>query len=128
MTTGEPAATPPQDEARGPASRGLGGLVTTEVDRIALGTHHGRELHARVERRRARFSTDQRWLGRQWHLAVSLGRTRPVAIEVSDTGERYDLSVVTTDPWWQLARRVGAVALASTVVLVVAASARASRR
>ncbi|MGE3856238.1 MAG: hypothetical protein AB7G21_04675 [Dehalococcoidia bacterium] len=105
-----------------PAPRGLGGLVTTEVDRIPLGTHHGRELHARVERRRARFSA-----GRQWHLAVSLDRTRPVAIEVAAPGERYDLSIVTADPWWRLVRRVSALAIASAAVLVVAGRVRAAR-
>jgi hypothetical protein len=115
MTTHDAAPEPP-------APRGLGGLVTTEVDRIALGTHHGRTLHARVERRSARFSA-----GRQWHLAVGLGRTRPVAIEVSAPGERYDLPIETADPWWRLVRRMTALAVASTAVLVIAGRLRAAR-
>ncbi|MDA0301014.1 MAG: hypothetical protein O2822_00665 [Chloroflexi bacterium] len=106
-----------------PAPRGLGGLVTTEVDRLHLGTHHGRDLHARVERRSARFSA-----GRQWHLAVGLGRTRPVAIEVSGPGERYDLSIVTADPWWRLSRRIGLVLGATGVALVIAGRLRGSRQ
>ncbi|MEI7924722.1 MAG: hypothetical protein WCI61_00820 [Chloroflexota bacterium] len=110
-----------------PAPRGLGGLVTTEVDRIALGTHHGRELHARVERRIARLTTGNRWRGRQWHLAIGLGRTRPVAIEVNAAGERYDLPISTTDPWAQLARRVGALVVASALALVIAGRIRGSR-
>lgn len=105
-----------------PGPRGLGGLVTTEVDRLSLGSHHGRELYARVERRSARFSA-----GRQWHLAISLGRTRPVAIEVSTPGERYDLPIVTADPWWRLARRISALAIAATAVLVVAGRLRTAR-
>lgn len=102
--------------------RGLGGLVTTEVDRHSLGTHHGRELHARVERRSARFSA-----GRQWHLSIALGRTRPVAIEVSAPGERYDLRIVTVDPWWRLVRRAGALVVATTAVLVIAGRVRNRR-
>lgn len=109
-----PGATP---DPRPP--RGLGGLVTAEVDRHPLGTHHGRELHARVERRSARFSA-----GRQWHLSIALGRSRPVAIEVSAPGERYDLCIVTVDPWWRLARRTGALALAAAVTLVIARRVR----
>ena len=119
--------TPPDASPDPNAPRGLGGLVTTEVDRIALGTHHGRELHARVQRRRARFSTESRWLGRQWHLAIGLGRTRPVAIEVSGPGERYDLSITTGDPWWRPARRIGALVVASLVALVIAGRIRGSR-
>ncbi|MFA7248671.1 MAG: hypothetical protein WC273_03495 [Dehalococcoidia bacterium] len=95
--------------------RGLGGLLSTDVDRIPLGTHHGRELHARVERRVARFSA-----GRSWHVSVALGRTRPVAIEVAAPGERYDLSIATSDPWFRAARRAGALALVATGMLAVA--------
>ena len=118
----------PQDTPPEPAApRGLGGLVTTEIDRIALGTHHDRELHARVERRIARLTTGNRWQGRQWHLAIGLGRTRPVAIEVNAAGERYDLPIRTTDPWARLARRIGALVVASTVALVIAGRIRGSR-
>jgi hypothetical protein len=106
-----------------PAPRGLGGLVTTEVERLPLGTHHGRELHARVERRSAKFSA-----GRQWHLAVGLGRTRPVAIEVSAPGEQYDLPISTTDPWWRLAQRIGMVLGAAGTALLIARRIRGSKR
>ena len=95
--------------------RGVGGLLTTEVDRIPLGTHHGRELHARVQRRRLRFSA-----GRDWYLAIDLGRSRPVAIEVSGLDERYDLDIATTDPWMRLARRLGALVISVVAVLVIA--------
>ncbi len=100
-------------------ARGFGGLVTTEVDRVPLGTHHGHDLHARVERRSARLSS-----GDRWHLSIGLGRTRPVAIEVNAPQGQYDLSIRTTDPWMQLARRISAVALASAVVLLIAARVR----
>lgn len=95
---------------------GLGGIVSTEVERVPLGTHHGRDLHARVQRRALRLSA-----GGRWHLALTLGRVRPVAIEVAASGEGYDLPVVTADPWWRLARRLGAV-------ILVAATAVAARR
>lgn len=91
------------------ASHGLGGLVTTEVERITLGMHHGRALHARVERRSARFSA-----GRRWHLALTIGRTRPVAIEVSAPGEQYDLPIVTTDPWVRATTTLAAVSVPRT--------------
>ena len=110
----------------GESPRGWGGLVTTEVDRIALGTHHGRYLHARVERRTARLTA-----GRAWHVSLGLGRTRPVAIEVSGEvsgpGERYDLSITTTDPWMQAARRIAAVAVGAVAVLVIANRIRAQQ-
>ena len=101
-------------------ARGWGGLVTTEVDRVPLGSHHGHDLHARVERRSARLSA-----GRGWHVSLGLGRTRPVAIEVDAGGTRYDLSIHTTDPWMQLARRIAALAFASAVLLVIAGRVRA---
>ena len=104
------------------STSGFGGLVTTEVDRIALGTHAGRDLYARVERRSARLTA-----GRRWHLALGLGRTRPVAIEVSGPGERYDLSITTTDPWMQAARRIATVAVAAVAILVIANRVRAQQ-
>ncbi len=112
------------------SAHGLGALLTTEVDRIALGTHHGRALHARVERRSARFSA-----GRRWHVSLTIGRTRPIAIEVTEVsevtdagdggdmsapGQRYDFAIATTDPWLRAARRIGALALAAAAILVVA--------
>ena len=103
-------------------ARGFGGLVTTEVDRVPLGVHHGHDLHARVERRRVRLTA-----GHRWHLSIGLGRTRPVAIEVDAPAGRYDLSIRTTDPWTQLARRIGAVILASVAVLVIVGRARAHK-
>ena len=113
------------------SSRGFGGLVTTEVDRVSLGTHHGHDLHARVERRSVRLTA-----GRRWHLSIGLGRTRPVAIEVSPASEQheqheqqaqYDLPIRTTDPWTQLARRIGAVILASVALLAIAGRVRRHR-
>ena len=102
--------------------RGLGGLLTTEVDRIALGTHHGHDLHARVERRSLRLSA-----GRQWHLSMGLGRTRPVAIEVATPGEWCDLRVVAIDPWWRLVRRIGAVLTVAMIATFIAGRIRAQK-
>lgn len=103
-------------------ARGFGGLVTTEVDRVSLGTHHGHDLHARVERRSVRLTA-----GHRWHLSVGLGRTRPVAIEVNAPEAQYDLSVRTTDPWTQLARRIVAVGLVSLAILVIVGRVRARK-
>ena len=102
------------------ASRGFGALLHTDVDRVDLGTHHGHALRARVERRSARLTA-----GRGWHLSLGLGRTRPVAIEVTRDGRRYDLPVPRTrDPWLEAARRLLALSLATALLLALAARRR----
>ena len=105
-----------------PRARGLRGLlaiasiaVANEVDRVPLGTHHARELHARVQRRSVRFPA-----ARDWSLSLGLGRTRPLAIEVSAPGERYDLPVPARDPWLRAAGAIAALALAATATLAAA--------
>ncbi len=99
------------------APTGIGGLFTTEVERFPLGTHHGHELHARVQRRRLRFNFG-RAIG-PWRLALDVGRTRPLAIEVSAPGERYDLPIVTADPWARFAGRLGALVIAAALLQLI---------
>ena len=67
------------------SARSLGGLLTAEVERVPLGTHHGHLLHARVRRRRARLSA-----GHRWQLSIDLGRTQPEAIEVMAQAARLN--------------------------------------
>ena len=122
MTAPGDAPAPPGAASPGGA-RGWGGLVTTEVDRLPLGTHGGRDLHARVERRRARLSA-----GRGWQLSIALGRTRPLAIEVEAAGERYDLPIATADPWFRTARRLGVLAVSAAAILIVSRRRRRSNR
>lgn len=88
--------------------RGLGALLTTEVEHADLGTHRGRRLRGRVERRSLRLGLGG---AREWR--VELGRSRPSAVEVVEpatgsTGERrYEVAIpAPADPWPRAARRM----------------------
>ena len=116
--------------------RGFGALLLTEVDRVDLGTHHGQALSARVERRSARLTAGgpvHTWPlnllwgraggspRRRWQLSLGLGRTRPLALEVTADGRRYDLPVPRRrDPAWRLL----ALSLAAALLLAFAARRR----
>lgn len=101
--------------------RGAGALVLTEVEHVDLGTHGRYTLRARVERRSARFT-----LGRRWHVSFDLGRTRPVAVEVTSTGERYDLPIPARGgAWWRSARGIGVIWLAAEATVLVVRRMRA---
>ncbi len=130
MTQDTPAAPLPP--------RGAGALLHTEVERVPLGTHGGRRLTARVEHRTLRIA-----LGRRWHASLSLGRRRPVAVEVAPGddaldpystapggGRQYDEVAVPTPPapWPRYARRVAAVALGCWLLVTAAGRIRARGR
>ena len=107
-------------------ARGVGGLLTTEVELVDLGTHGGRHLHGRVERRVFRLG-----LGGERATTVTLGRVRPVAVEVEDGGNRYDVAVPRVpDPWLQALRRGLALWAGSFTLtaLVTRQRARQARR
>lgn len=84
-----------------PDRRGLGGLLTTEVDRVPLGEHHGRLLHGHVERRVLRLAS-----GGRVQLSLTLGRSRATAIEIED-GNGTELLPIprVPDPWLTMLRR-----------------------
>lgn len=95
----------PRDAAEASPTRGLGGLLRTEVERIDLGTHAGYALHARVERRIARLAASRNG----WYVSVGLGDARAVAIDAtsgpSSDLARYDLAVPRSrDAWLRTAR------------------------
>lgn len=124
MTTGsagdrERAAT---QSAAPPAAHGLGALLTTEFDRLPLGEHHGHHLHARVRRRTARFSA-----GRGRRLSIAIGQVRPIAIEVTGPGTRYDLAIDASDPWLRYAARTAALIAGAAVLLMIVGRARPRR-
>lgn len=108
------------------AASGLGALLLSTVDHVELGTHHGRRLRARVQRRGARLL-----LGRGGRFSFALGHTRPVAIEVIEVatdGRRYDLPVPRPrDPWLAAAQRVLALTLGAALLLAWAARRRATK-
>ncbi len=82
--------------------RGFGLLLTTETDHVELGSHHGRRLRGRSERRVLRVA-----LGQRAGLRLTLSRARPVAVEVVEDERRYELPIaVPADPWLRAARRL----------------------
>ncbi len=82
--------------------RGFGLLLTTETDHVELGSHHGRRLRGRSERRVLRVA-----LGQRTGLRLTLSLARPVAVEVIEDERRYELPIaVPADPWLRAARRL----------------------
>ena len=84
-----------------PERRGLGGLITTEVDRVPLGEHQGRVIHGHIERRVLRIAS-----GGRVQLSLTLGRSRATAVEIDD-GRRTKLLAIprVPDPWLTGLRR-----------------------
>ena len=84
------------------APRGLGGLLTTEVEYTDLGSYHGRQIRGRVERRQLRIA-----LGSTRALRLNLTRLRPVGIEVRRGSERWDVPIrAPREPWIRTAQRL----------------------
>ena len=100
---------------------GGGLLVSTELAYADLGTHHGRRLRGRAERRLLRLG-----LGDAAGLRLQIGRQRPVAVEVTErtqAGERrYEVAIPTPpDP------RLAAVSRALLCWLIATLVTRAWR-
>ena len=87
-----------------------------------LGTHHGRRLRGRVERRLVRLA-----LGDGSGLRLQLGRLRPVAVEVIDPDDRrYEIAIPTPpEPRLVAARRTLLCWLVAALVIDVARRLRA---
>jgi hypothetical protein len=87
------------------ARDGLGALLTTDVEYVALGTFGDRALRARVEHRRLRLRVGP-IAGRAVGGSLTLGRLRPVAVEVDAPGARYEVVIpAVEDPRVRAARR-----------------------
>jgi hypothetical protein len=107
---------------------GAGLLYSNEVAYADLGTHAGRRLRGRVERRVLRLA-----LGGAAGLRLQLGRLHPVAVEViepraapEDGDRRYEVAIPTPpDPRLAAARRVLACWMLAALVLGVARRLRA---
>ncbi len=104
---------------------GAGALLTSEVEYADLGTHGGRVLRGRVERRSLRLA-----LGQRDGVRIRAGRARAIAIEVQEAdGRRYELPVqAPVDPWLAMARRLLLLWLVSTLALALARRATRARR
>ena len=107
---------PPAGSAGGaPERRGLGGLLTTEVDRVPLGEHQGRLLHGHIERRVLRLAS-----GGRVQLSLTLGRFRATAVEIEDaTGTQMLAIPRVPDPWIATLRRT-ALLWAGSLLLTAA--------
>ncbi len=102
---------------------GAGALLTTEVEHVDLGEHHGTRIRARVERRLLRLG-----FGNHAGFRFSLGRTRPTLLHLSRGQRTATLSVpVPRDPWLQTAVRLLTLTLLS-LALRPLASARGPRK
>ena len=101
---------------------GAGLLYTTELHYADLGTHHGRRLRGRVERRLLRLA-----VGDASGLRLQLGHMRPVAVEVTDADDRrYEIAIPTPpEPRLVAARRTVLCWLVAALVIDVARRLRA---
>ncbi len=103
---------------------GLGALLTTEVEHVDLGQFGDRALRGRVEHRRLRVGA-----GRGTGFALTLGRVRPVAVEVTEAGRRYEVAIPRVpDPRTRAVRRTLALWGASLAVGWWLGRRRSSRR
>lgn len=100
---------------------GAGALLSTEVEYAELGTHGGRRLRGRVERRLLQVA-----VGRSGRFRMRLGRLRPVAVEVIEAGERrYEVPIeAPPDPWLAAGRRLLLTWLAAALVVDAARTLR----
>ena len=103
---------------------GAGALLSTEVAYAELGTHGthgGRRLRGRVERRLLQVA-----VGRGGGFRMRLGRLRPVAVEVIEAGERrYEVAIeAPPDPWLVAGRRLLLTWLAAALLVDAARTLR----
>jgi len=83
------------------ATSGLGALVITEVEHVELGRFRARELRPRVERRQIRLG-----VGGRFGVRLSLGRLRPVVVEVHEGARDDEVAIpAVADPWVTSVRR-----------------------
>lgn len=95
-----------------PAGDGLGGLLTAEIEHLELGQVGTRVLRARVQRRQLRLAA-----GRRVGMRITIGRLRPVAVEVTEPGRAYEVPIPSVaDPWLTAMRRLAALAVASLAI------------
>lgn len=96
---------------------GAGLLYSTEVRYADLGTHAGRRLRGRAERRLLQLA-----LGRAPALRLSLGRLRPIAVEVTEPDERrYEIAIPRPrDPRLAAAGRILTCWMLATLALGIA--------
>lgn len=88
---------------------GLGAILTTETEHVDLGRIGERSLRGRVEHRRVRFA-----LGRRRGFSLTMGRLRPVAVEVTEPGRVYEVAIpAVVDPRVRAVRRTLALWLLS---------------
>jgi hypothetical protein len=94
------------------AAAGFGGLLTTHVEHVDLGRVGLRALRARVQRRQLHLA-----VGDGAGVRITLGRMRPVAVEVTEPGRAYEVAVPSVpNPWLAAAQRTALLWLASLTI------------
>jgi hypothetical protein len=95
-----------------PAGEGLGGLLTSDVEHVELGQVGARVLRARVQRRQLRLGA-----GRGAGMRITIGRLRPVAVEVTAPDGTYEVPIPPVgDPWLAAIRRLALLGAASLAI------------
>ena len=90
----------------------VGALLTTDVEHVELGEHHGTHIRARVESRRLHLGFGQR-VG----FRFSLARTRPTALHLSRGGRDAIIPVpIPRDPWLHAAFHILALTTLSLIL------------
>ncbi len=73
---------------------GVGALITTHVEHVELGEHHGTRIRARVERRLIRIG-----FGDNAGFRITLGRARPTSLHLTRGQRTATLSIpIPRDP------------------------------
>ncbi len=97
-------------------SSGAGVLVTTDVEHVELGEHHGTLIRARVERRLLRIG-----FGDRAGFRLTLGRARPTSLRLTRGERTVTLAVpIPRDPPLNSAIRLLILATLSIVVPALA--------
>jgi len=99
---------------------GAGAFLTTDVEHVDLGEHHGTRIRARVERRLLRIGFGT---GAGFRLVV--GRTRPTRLHLSRGTRVANLPFpAARDPWLQTAFRLAIVTVATFTLRLIAPAPR----
>lgn len=95
-----------------PQPLNVGALLTTHVEHVELGEHHGTHIRARVERRHLNLG-----FGTRTRFRFSLARVRPTALHLSRGGRNAILPVPTPrDPWLHTALHILALTTLSLIL------------
>ena len=89
-----------------------GGLLSTDVELVDLGSHHGLRIEGTVVRRTLRIG-----LGGRRGLRIEIARARPTSIRaIGPAGEQVQRLPANPDPWLETVQRVAALTVAAALL------------